>query len=134
MNELRSPLVRGGLELSCIVFVSMPPTVLNENLISRYKSLVTSLHVEPPKEAKVGSFECEKQTGFSIDSTTKTKVQTKLKRKSQETSASGGKNKPTKEKLPQSKDIRVFFANMEKSDDKTSKKETSKNFVIDLTD
>ena len=39
----------------------------------------------------VGNFECEKQTDFSIDSTTKTKVQIKLKRKSQETSASGGK-------------------------------------------
>ena len=36
--------------------------------------------------------------------------------------------------MPQSKDIRVFFANMEKSDDQTSKKETSENFVIDLTD
>ena len=67
-----------------------------------------------------------KTTDFSIDSTTKTKVQTKLKRKSQETSASGGKNKTTKEELPQSKNIRVFFANMEKSDDQTSKKETSK--------
>ena len=32
-----SPLVQGGLELSCVVYVSMPPTVLNENLISRYK-------------------------------------------------------------------------------------------------
>ena len=84
-------MVQGGLELSCIVFVSMPPTVLNENLISRYKSLVTSLYVEPPKEAEVGNFECEKQTDFSIDSTTKTKVQTKLTKKSQETSASGGK-------------------------------------------
>ena len=33
-----------------------------------------------------------------------------------------GENKPTKEKLPESKDIRVFFANMEISDDQTSKK------------
>ena len=33
----KSPLVQGGLELSCTVYVAMPPTVLNENLISRYK-------------------------------------------------------------------------------------------------
>ena len=79
-----SPLVQGGLELSCKVFVSMPPTVLNENLISRYKSLVASLYVKPPKEAEVGSFEREEhQTDFSIKST-KTSVQTKLKRKSQQ--------------------------------------------------
>ena len=58
----------------------MPPTVLNENLLSRYKSLVASLYVEPLKEADVGSFEREEhQTDFSIKST-KTGVQTKLKR------------------------------------------------------
>ena len=73
-------MVQGGLELSCKVFVSMPPTVLNENLLSRYKSLVASLYVEPLKEAEVGSFEREEhQIDFSIKST-KTGVQTKLKR------------------------------------------------------
>ena len=56
----------------------MPPTVLNENLISKYKSLVASLYLEPPKEAEVGSFEREEhQTDFSIKST-ETGVQTKL--------------------------------------------------------
>ena len=58
----------------------MPPTVLNENLLSRYKSLVASLYIEPLKEAEVGNFEREEhQTDFSIKST-KTGVQTKLKR------------------------------------------------------
>ena len=51
------PLVQGRLELSWVVFVSMPPTVLNENLISRYKSLVASLYDESPKEVEVGSLE-----------------------------------------------------------------------------
>ena len=51
--------------------------------MSRYKSLIASLYVEPPKEAEVGSFERENhQTDFSIKST-KTDVQAKLKRKSQ---------------------------------------------------
>ena len=63
--------------------MSIAPTVLNENLMSRYKSLIASLYVEPPKEAEVGSFERENhQTDFSIKST-KTDVQAKLKRKSQ---------------------------------------------------
>ena len=101
-----SPLVQGGLELSCQVFVSTPPTVLNENLISRYKSLVASLYVEPPREAEVGSFEREKnQTNFSIKST-KTGVQTKLKRKSQQSVP--GEAKPDEKELPQSRDINLI--------------------------
>ena len=35
--------------------VSMPPTVLNENLISRYKSLAAPLYAEPAKEGEAGS-------------------------------------------------------------------------------
>ena len=74
-----SSLGQGELEQSCIVFISMSPTVLivlNENLVSRYKSLVASLYVGPPTEAEAGSFEYEKETDFLVDSTTKTKVQT----------------------------------------------------------
>ena len=59
-----SPLVQGGVELSWIVFVSMASTVLTVNLITRYKSLVASLYIEP-KEAKVYSFESEKKIFFS---------------------------------------------------------------------
>ena len=104
-------------------FVSMPPTVLKENLISRYKSLVSSLHVEPIKDAEVGSFERKKETDFSVDSTTKTNIQTKNKIKSQERSAE--KNKAAKKKLAPSKGIRTFFTtnNVQKSNDYTSKTE-----------
>ena len=43
---------------------------INENLMSRYKSLIASLYVKPPKEAEVGSFEREEhQTKFLIKST-----------------------------------------------------------------
>ena len=59
--------------------------------MSRYKSLIASLYVEPPKEAEVGSFERENhQTDFSIKST-KTDVQAKLKRKSQQSAPGEGK-------------------------------------------
>ena len=87
MKYRNSSLVRGGQELSCIVFVSMPPTVLCEKLISRYKSFVASFYAESLKGAEVDSFESEKETDFSVDSTTKANVQTKNKRKLQETSA-----------------------------------------------
>ena len=64
LKSTKSPLVQEELELSYIVFVSKPPTVLNQNLISRYKSLVASLYVEPPKEKEVGSLESKKETDF----------------------------------------------------------------------
>ena len=82
-----SHLIQGGLVLSCIVFVSIPPTVLNQTLISRDKLLVASLYVKPPKQAEVGGFESEKETNFSVDSTAKTNFQIKNNRKSQETGA-----------------------------------------------
>ena len=130
------PLVQGGLKLLCIVFVSMPPTVLNENLISRYKSFVVSLYVESPKEEEAGIFESEKEADFSVDSTTtktKTNVQTKNKRKSQETSTE--KQSPAKKQIAQCKDLRAFFASsrVKKFNDQTRKIESSKKLVIDLT-
>ena len=106
----KSPLVQGGLELSCKVYVSMPPTVLNENLISRYKSLIASLYVEPQKEAEVGSFENEKETNISVDSTT-AKVETKKKRKSQPETSTEKQNLAKK----QSKDIDHFLLQVKKT-------------------
>ena len=127
-----SPLVQGGLELSCKLFVSMPPTVLNENLISRSKSLVASLYVEPPKEAEVGSFEREEhQTDFLIKST-KIGAQTKLKRKSQQSAP--GEAKPDEKELLQSRDIRSFFVFKGIKRSKKDRKEETAKFVIDLSD
>ena len=65
----------------------MSPAVLNENLISRYKSLVASLYVEHPKKAEAGSSKSEKETDFSVELATKANVQTKNKRKLQEIKA-----------------------------------------------
>ena len=108
---------------------------LNENLISRYKSLVASLYVEPPTEAEVGSFENEKETDISVDSTTakvKSKVETKKKRKSQPETSTEKQNLAKK----QSKDIQSFFtpSKENKSNNQTRKTEPSKNSVIDLTE
>ena len=124
-----SPLAQGVLGLSRKVFVSMPPTVLNE---SRYKSLVASLFVEPPKEAEVGSSEREEHQTDVLIKSTKIGVQTKLRRKSQHSLP--GEAKPDKKELPQSRDIRLFFVfkgtkrSIRDRDEKTAK------FVIDLSD
>ena len=110
----------------------MLPTVLNENLISRSKSLVASLYVEPPKEAEGGSFEREEhQTDFSIKST-KIGAQTKLKRKSQQNAP--GEAKPDEKELLQSRDIRSFFVFKGIKRSKKDRKEETAKFVIDLSD
>ena len=127
-----SPLVQGGLERSRKVFVSMPRTVLNENLISRYKSIVASLYVEPPKEAEVRSFEGEEhQNDFSVEST-KTDVQTKLKRKSQQSAP--GEAKPDEKELPQSRGIRSLFVFKGTKTSRRDRKEETAKFLIYLSD
>lgn len=50
-------LAQSVLQLLWLVVVSMQPAVLNGKLISRYTSLVISLHVKPHLKAEVGSFE-----------------------------------------------------------------------------
>ena len=115
----RSPLLQGGLELSCLVLVSIPPTVLNEKLIDRYMPLVQSSYVEPPLEAEVGSFESENNSSvqFSIGPacSAKRSKNENLKRKPQVNRAPDKNDVPVKKNVAQSKDIRVLFTNVEKS-------------------
>ena len=51
----RLPLVQGGIEISCVVTVSMPGTVINQLLMQRYKQLVETLYTEPKEEKNFGS-------------------------------------------------------------------------------
>ena len=52
----RSPLVQGGIGISCVVTVSMPGTVINQLLMQRYKQLVKTLYTEPKEEEILGTF------------------------------------------------------------------------------
>ena len=52
----RSPLVQGGIEIPCVVTVSMPGTVINQLLMERYKQLVETLYTEPKEEEILGTF------------------------------------------------------------------------------
>ena len=120
-----SPLVKGRVELSCIVFVSMPPTVLNEDLI-----IVTCCILIYWTSYRSECWQLWKWKKNSANLTRKRNVQIKNKRKSQETNAK--KKIKLRKILAQSKDIRAFFAtsNVLKSNDQTEllwKNEKSKN-------
>ena len=43
----RSPLVQGGIEIPCVVTLSMSGTVINQLLMERDKQLVEKLYTEP---------------------------------------------------------------------------------------
>ena len=43
----RSPLVQGGIEVSCVVIVSMPDNVINQLLMERCKQLIETLYTKP---------------------------------------------------------------------------------------
>ena len=59
----RSPLVQGGIEIPCVVTVSMPGTVINQLLMERCKQLVETLNTEPKKEEILGTFLQLENTG-----------------------------------------------------------------------
>ena len=59
----RSPLVQGGIEIPCVVTVSMPGTVINQLLMERYKQLVETLYTEPKEEEILGTFLQLENTG-----------------------------------------------------------------------
>ena len=59
----RSPLVQGGIEIPCVVTVSMSGTVINQLLMERYKQLVETLYTEPMEEEILGTFLQLENTG-----------------------------------------------------------------------
>ena len=59
----RSPLVQDGIEIACVVTVSMPGTVITQLLMKRYKQLVETLYTEPKEEEILGTFLQLENTG-----------------------------------------------------------------------
>ena len=55
-NYRRFPLVQGGIEIPCLITVTMPVTILNQLLMERFKHLVQEKYVEPKNEEILGSF------------------------------------------------------------------------------
>ena len=56
-NHYRSsPIIQGGLEITCKVSIKMPATMLNRNLLKRYEEMVSHLYTEPEESIMMGSF------------------------------------------------------------------------------
>ena len=52
----RSPLIQGGLEVPCLVTVTIPGSIMNHLLIARYEKLLGELYLEPKDEEIMGTF------------------------------------------------------------------------------
>ena len=52
----RSPPVQGGIEIPCVVTVTVPGTVMKQLLMERYKQLVDTNYTEPKEEKILGHF------------------------------------------------------------------------------
>ena len=52
----RSPLIQGGLEVPCLVTVTMPRSIMNHLLIAQYEKLLGELYLEPKDEEIMRTF------------------------------------------------------------------------------
>ena len=51
----RSPLIQGGLEVPCLVTVTMSGSIMNHLLIARYEKFLGELYLEPKDEEIMGT-------------------------------------------------------------------------------
>lgn len=110
----RSPLFQGGLEIPCIVKITMPASVLGHLLLKRYEELVLKLYCEPKEEIIMGSF-IEQIPVVISDPNQHNENENKKKKKTDQT------------KIPKSKDIRSFFNN---SGGPAKKKRAKNNTIV----
>ena len=52
----RSPLIQGGLEVSCLAIFAMPRSIMNHLLIAQYEKLLGELYLEPKDEEIMRTF------------------------------------------------------------------------------
>ena len=109
----RSPLFQGGLEIACVVTVTMPGTVRNHMILERYKTIVEKLYCEPKNEVVIG---CYLETHTNCNNTLHAGPSSKKKK-------NDNNKPPNKKPLPKSRDIRAMFL--------AQNKKLSKIVVID---
>ena len=111
----RSPLFQGGLEIPCLVTVSMPGTIRNQLLLDRYRELVTELYCEPKDEIIIGKF---------LSPTEQVPIKRPQKRQKRVS--------VTEKETIQCKDIRLLFRRQEENNKNQDKnKETNETIVTD---
>ena len=52
----RSPIVKGGLEIKCIVRVEIPYGAINQEITKKYIQIINKNYCEPKEEVILGSF------------------------------------------------------------------------------
>ena len=52
----RSPLIQGGIEVPCLVTVTISGSIMNHLLIARYETLLGELYLKPKDEEIMGTF------------------------------------------------------------------------------
>ena len=105
----RSPLFQGGLEIHCIVTVTMAGTVRNHMALDRYKE-INRLYCEPKNEVIIGCFLAKNKDADTVALDNEVTVPKKKKNKTPK----------SHESIPKSRDTRQLFfmqnrKNMERS-------------------
>ena len=127
-NYRRSPLVQGGLEIPCLVTVTMSGTIINQLIMERYTQLVNEKYVERKEEQIIGSFlhmnDGNDVANITIDVAS---VGSKTKKKKRTNNENFGKN------YYYSRHQKLFFngKNSAGNREKAAKNQLSKNISLD---
>ena len=109
----RSPIFQGGLEIPCLVTVTIPGSIKGHMLIQRYQQMVEELYCAPKEEMIMGSF---------LEQIVPTEDEARPKKK--KTTSTTKKT----EKPKGYKDIRNFFQNAVRP---CSNKNSTRTIIID---
>lgn len=95
----RSPLFQGGLEIPCLVRITMPGSIIGHLLLEEYEKVVLRVYCEPKDEIIMGKFIESVDCGIVEQDQRNQNQPVRKKRKTE------------KNPVPKSKDIRSFFQN-----------------------
>ena len=95
----RSPLFQGGLEIPCIMTVTMAGTARNHMVLNRCKEIVNRLYCEPKNEVIIGCFLAKNKDVDTVALDNEVTVPKKKKKKTPK----------SHESIPKSRDIRQLF-------------------------
>ena len=127
----RSPLVQGGLEIPCRLSARISvPSVKNNMLIERYKSILEELYEEPSEEIIMGSLLFDDPTEREVDMSLPDEapeIQDQDSRKKRKISKTANHEKSN---TIGSNDIRSFFKSSAGSSSQTAEKECTEDIVI----
>ena len=102
----RSPLVQGGIEISCLMRSLIPGTRVNLLVLERFKAIISKSYTKPKEETILGSFLVptkDENVGATNEDTGVRQI-----------GYNKGKKKAVCLNQPKSKDIQTFFTHQSK--------------------